>query len=128
MANENILKKKIFKGKTLEDLYEEIHIDINNIKETIEATLEVSLPHMKERVDVQLMLPLVTNLLATNIKNTTNLTKIAEILTKSFVEKDVKQNDDSIDSDNVFNELDAILKQRKESQEKVLLLNNKNDR
>ena len=116
MADNKFLKEKIFGGKTLGDLYQEIHSDIEEFKEQLNATLEQVTPQLTTSNDVMMMLPLINGLFANGIKNTANLTKIAEILTKALSQKEVVENpkikDD--DTDEVFKEMDAILKQAKE--------------
>lgn len=116
MADNKFLKEKIFGGKTLGDLYQEIHSDIEEFKEQLNATLEQVTPQLITSNDVMMMLPLINGLFANGIKNTANLTKIAEILTKALSQKEVVENPKikDEDSDEIFKEMDAILKNAKE--------------
>jgi hypothetical protein len=126
MAKKNFLNEKIFGDKTISDLYQEAHDDINDTKEQLQATLAEAIPQIKDKQDVLMLLPLINNLFANSVKNSANLIKIAEILTKSFSQKenedgDVGKKSNVDDTDELWKEMDAILKAKKESNK--LLLN-----
>jgi FMN-dependent NADH-azoreductase len=126
MAKKNFLNEKIFGDKTISDLYQEAHDDINDTKEQLQATLAEAIPQIKDKQDVLMLLPLINNLFANSVKNSANLIKIAEILTKSFSQKenedgDVGKKSNVGDTDELWKEMDAILKAKKESNK--LLLN-----
>jgi FMN-dependent NADH-azoreductase len=126
MAKKNFLNEKIFGNKTISDLYQEAHTDINDTKEQLQATLEEAIPQIKDKQDVLMLLPLINNLFANSVKNSANLIKIAEILTKTFSQKEDEDNDvgkksNIDDTDELWKEMDAILKAKKESNK--LLLN-----
>jgi hypothetical protein len=126
MAKKNFLNEKIFGDKTISDLYQEAHNDINDTKEQLQATLEEAIPQIKDKQDVLMLLPLINNLFANSVKNSANLIKIAEILTKTFSQKenedsDVGKKSNVDDTDELWKEMDAILKAKKESNK--LLLN-----
>jgi len=124
MAKKKFLTEKIFGDKTLGDLYKEIHEDIQDTKEQLVATLEQAVPQIGDKQDVLMLLPLITNLFDKSIKNTANLTKVAEILTKTFSQNEEEgggKKDVEEVGDDVFKEFDALLKLKKE--EKKLLAN-----
>lgn len=120
MAKKNFLNEKIFGNKTISDLYEEAHNDINDTKEQLQATLEEAIPQIKDKQDVLMLLPLINNLFANSVKNSANLIKIAEILTKTFSQKDEEDGDSGKksnvdDTDELWKEMDAMLKAKKEA-------------
>jgi len=126
MAKKNFLNEKIFGDKTISDLYQEAHDDINDTKEQLQATLAEAIPQIKDKQDVLMLLPLINNLFANSVKNSANLIKIAEILTKSFSQKenedgDIGKKSNVDDTDELWKEMDAILKAKKDSNK--LLLN-----
>jgi FMN-dependent NADH-azoreductase len=126
MAKKNFLNEKIFGDKTISDLYQEAHDDINDTKEQLQATLAEAIPQIKDKQDVLMLLPLINNLFANSVKNSANLIKIAEILTKTFSQKenedgDIGKKSNVDDTDELWKEMDAILKAKKDSNK--LLLN-----
>lgn len=117
MKEKKLLDEKIFGGKKLSDLYQEIHADISDIKEQIKETLEQSIPNIVTSQDVLLMLPMINGLFTNGIKNTANLTKIAEILTKALSVKE--EGETPITDDDMFKDFDILLKNAKERKKEL---------
>lgn len=120
MAKKNFLNEKIFGNKTISEIYQEAHNDINDTKEQLQATLEQAIPQIQDKQDVLMLLPLINNLFANSVKNSANLIKIAEILTKTFSQKEDEEEGmgkktTQTDEEDLWKEMDAILKAKKES-------------
>ena len=74
------LDKKIFKGKTLSNLFEEIYNNSNNTKNQIKALIADLKPLIENIGDATLVVPLIKEYMEIGVKNDDHLIKLATII------------------------------------------------
>lgn len=111
MDSEKQLSKKkseIFKGKSVENVFEDIYNNSQETKTNISGMFEVLSPLITKLSDAALIGPIIKDLVETSIKNDENLLKLVDIYQKYLkLEDDSDSAKDGMFSDDELKQLYA---------------------
>ena len=109
------LDKEIFSGKTLSDLFSEIHDNQTQTKAQVKALIGELKPLIENVGDATLIVPMIKEYMEIGVKNDEHLLKLATIVQR--IEAAQAKGDSSGDFD--FSELQDLLEDSREIEEQV---------
>lgn len=109
------LDKEIFSGKTLSDLFSEIHDNQTQTKAQVKALIGELKPLIENVGDATLIVPMIKEYMEIGVKNDEHLLKLATIVQR--IEAAQAKGDSSGDFD--FSELQDLLEDSREIEEQI---------
>jgi hypothetical protein len=101
-------KIKIFKDKTLENVFEDIYENAKDKRTKLTEVISLIAPHMNNASDAQMLAPIVKELLDVSVKNDEQLIKLAQVvqrLVSTVLSKSPKNSEDQLLSPEEFKQL-----------------------
>lgn len=105
------LDKKIFKNKSLSDLFGEIYDNSNKKEKLIKELIDQLKPMVKEPGDAMILVPIIKEYLELGIKNDEHLIKMANIIQRALVNNQSEEDNFSLseqDKKSLYDELQKL--------------------
>ena len=118
------LDKEIFNGKTLSDLFSEIHDNSTNTRAQVKALIGELKPLIENIGDATLIVPMIKEYMEIGVKNDEALIKLATIVQR--IESANAKGDGGEMFD--FSELQDLLEEQEESTEQIDKLNTESEK
>lgn len=109
------LDKEIFNGKTLSDLFGEIHDNSTNTRAQIKALIGELKPLIENVGDATLIVPMIKEYMEIGVKNDEHLIKLATVIQRIETAAAKGETNEMFD----FGELQDLLEEQQEMEEKV---------
>ena len=109
------LDKEIFNGKTLSDLFSEIHDNSTNTRGQVKALIGELKPLIENIGDATLIVPMIKEYMEIGVKNDEALIKLATVLQRIETAQAKGEGSDMFD----FSELQDLLEESEETIEEV---------
>ena len=109
------LDKEIFKGKTLSDLFSEIHDNSSNTRNQVKGLIGELKPLIENIGDATLIVPMIKEYMEIGVKNDEALIKLATIIQRIETAQSKGDGSDMFD----FSELQDLLEETQEIENEV---------
>ena len=109
------LDKEIFNGRTLSDLFQEIHDNSSNTRSQIKALINELKPLIENIGDATLIVPMIKEYMEIGVKNDDALIKLATIIQRIETSQAKGSDNDLFD----FSELQDLLEEQDKTSEEV---------
>ena len=117
------LDKEIFKGKTLSDLFGEIHDNSTSTRAQVKALIGELKPLIENIGDATLIVPMIKEYMEIGVKNDEHLIKLATVIQRIETAQAKGDTGEMFD----FSELQDLLEEQEEIQEEVQEVDNKEE-
>ncbi len=109
------LDKEIFNGKTLSDLFSEIHDNSTSTRAQVKALIGELKPLIENIGDATLIVPMIKEYMEIGVKNDEHLIKLATIIQRIETANAKGDSSDMFD----FSELQDLLEESEETQQEI---------
>jgi len=109
------LDKEIFDGRTLSDLFREIHDNSSNTRSQVKALINELKPLIENIGDATLIVPMIKEYMEIGVKNDDALIKLATIIQRIEANQNKGSGEDMFD----FGELQSLLEESEDTSEEV---------
>ena len=109
------LDKEIFKGKTLSDLFSEIHDNSTSTRAQVKALIGELKPLIENIGDATLIVPMIKEYMEIGVKNDEHLIKLATVIQRIETAQAKGETGEMFD----FSELQDLLEESEESKEEI---------
>jgi len=117
------LDKEIFNGKTLSDLFSEIHDNSTNTRVQVKALIGELKPLIENIGDATLIVPMIKEYMEIGVKNDEALIKLATVIQRIETAQAKGESSDMFD----FSELQELLEESEQAAEDVESVENTED-